>query len=207
LLKAQMHPEILFASLEKIQLLAQRNETDKASILLLKLADILSYILYECDKAFVPLEKEIKIIKDYLVLQKTNMGNRLEMDIAVKGEPGNKMIAPLLLFTLIENCFAYIDNTNLDQNWINLEFQVEDTELTLKMIHGKTEDSSARPGGVGELASVIRNLDFYYPGNYELNRTIEPEIRMIYLKIITGGHMSKRNNIQNISEQITYATA
>src|SRR5215204_1763775 len=97
LLKAQMRPEFLFSSLNNICLMVQRKNIESASMLLLKLADILSYILYECDNKLVPLEKEMKLIKDYLVLEKNRMGNRLEIDIAVKGEPGTKMIAPLLL--------------------------------------------------------------------------------------------------------------
>ena len=56
----------------------------------------------------VDLEKEIKVIKDYLVLVKTRMGNRLEIDVAVKGNAGNKMIAPLLLFSFIENSFSIL---------------------------------------------------------------------------------------------------
>ena len=133
-----MHPEFLFSSLDNICLMTEKKEIDKASMLLLKLADILSFMLYDCENKFVSLEKEIKVIKDYLVLQKTIMGNRLEIDLAVKGEPDNKMIAPLLLFSFIENSFLYVNNKNLELNWINLEFQIEPAAFSLKLIHGKT---------------------------------------------------------------------
>ena len=78
LLKAQIHPEFLFSSLDNIRLMVQKKNIDSASMLLLKLADILSYILYECDNKLVLLEKEIKVIKDYLVLEKTRIGNNLK---------------------------------------------------------------------------------------------------------------------------------
>src|SRR4030095_9608558 len=102
LLKAQIHPEFLFSSLDNIRVMVQKKNIDSASTLLLKLADILSYILYECDNNLVLLEKEIRVIKDYLVLEKTKMGNQLEIDVAVKGKTGTKMIAPLILFSFIE---------------------------------------------------------------------------------------------------------
>src|SRR4030095_7437836 len=102
LLKAQIHPEFLFSSLDNIRVMVQKKNIDSASTLLLKLADILSYILYECDNNLVLLEKEIRVIKDYLVLEKTRMGHQLEIDVAVKGKTGTKMIAPLILFSFIE---------------------------------------------------------------------------------------------------------
>ena len=206
LLKAQIHPEFLFSSLNNICLMTQKKDTGKASMLLLKLADILSYILYESDNKVVPLEKEIKVIKDYLVLEKTRMGNRLELDIAVKGEPGNKMITPLLLFSFVENSFSYIGNKNLETNWLNLEFQIEATELTMKVIHGKTIDTIDEATNANALADTIKRLDFFYPDNYALKTTIEPEIMMISLHIVLGGSANEIQNDIYHSEQIAYAT-
>ena len=207
LLKAQMHPEFLFSSLDNICLMIQKKNIDSASMLLLKLADILSYILYECDNKFVLLKKEIKVIKDYLVVEKNRMGKSLEIDVAVKGEPGTKMIAPLLLFSFIENSFSYIDNKNLEANWINLEFQIETNGITMKLIHGKTAEPLAQHANEDSIAKAIKRLDFYYSGNYELKTTIEPEIMMTYLRIVLEGSESENENNIFMPEQITYATA
>jgi len=205
LLKVQMHPEFLFSSLEKICQLAQRKDSNRASMILLKLADILSYMLYECDCKFSPLEKEIKVIKDYLALEKTRMDNRLEIDIAVKGDPGYKMIAPLLLFSFIENSFSYVDNKKLERNWINLEFRVEAAEFTMKLIHGKTNDPSVAPANENGIARARKRLDFYYPGNYELKTTVEPEIMMTYLRIVLNEPGNEDENSIYTPEQMTYA--
>lgn len=207
LLKAQMHPEFLFSSLDNICLMIQKKNIDSASMLLLKLADILSYILYECDNKFVLLKKEIKVIKDYLVVEKNRMGKNLEIDVAVKGEPGTKMIAPLLLFSFIENSFSYIENKNLETNWINLEFQIETNEITMKLIHGKTAEPLVQHANEDSIAKAIKRLDFYYPGNYELKTTIEPEIMMIYMRIVLEGSENENENNIYMPEQITYATA
>jgi len=205
LLKAQMHPEFLFSSLDNICLMVQRKKVDSASMLLLKLADILSYILYECDNKLVLLEKEIKVIKDYIVLEKNRMGNRLEIDVAVKGETGTKMIVPLLLFSFIENGFLYIADKKLERNWINLEFQIETNEITMKLIHGKTTELLVLPANENSIAKAIKRLDFFYPGNYELKTTVEPEIMMTNLRIVLEESMIENENSIVIPEQITYA--
>jgi hypothetical protein len=207
LLKAQIHPEFLFSSLDNIRLMVQKKNIDSASTLLLKLADILSYILYECDNNLVLLEKEIRVIKDYLVLEKTRMGNQLEIDVAVKGETGTKMIAPLILFSFIENCFSYIGNKKLEANWINLEFQIEANEITMKLIHGKAVESADLFESEDSIAKAIKRLDFYHPGNYELKTTIEPEMMMTYLKILLEESMDENKNNIYDPEQLIYATA
>ena len=206
LLKAQMHPEFLFSSLDNIFLMTQKKNIDGASKLLLKLADILSYMLYECDNKLVLLEKEIKVIKDYLGLQKTSMGNRLEIDVAVKGETGNKMIAPLLLFSFIENSFSYIGNKKLERNWVNLEFQIEPTQFTMKLIHGKTADPLVLSANENAIARAMKRLNYIYPGNHELKTTVEPEIMMTYLRIVLEESVNENENSNHTPEQMTYAT-
>jgi sensor histidine kinase YesM len=206
LLKAQMHPEFLFSSLDNICLMTQKKNIDSASMLLLKLADILSYILYECDDKLVLLEKEIKVIKDYLVLEKNRMGNRLEIDLAVKGETGDKMIAPLLLFSFIENCFSYIGNKKLEANWINLEFQIETNEITMKLIHGKAAEPLVQSANENAIVKAMKRLDFFYPGNYELKTTVEPEIMMTYLRIVLDESVNENENSIYTPEQMAYAT-
>ena len=205
LLKAQIHPEFLFSTLDNICLQTQNKEIDKAAVLLLKLADILSYMLYESDNKTVPLEKEIKVIKDYLVLEKTRMGNSLDLDVAVKGEPGAKTITPLLLFPFIENSFLYIDK-KLETNWMNLEFQIGSSEFTMKLISGKSNETVFESANENAIAKAIKRLNYFCPDRYELKTTVEPDIMMTYLKIeLNGSANSDINSIHN-TEQMAYAT-
>ena len=205
LLKAQMHPEFLFSSLDNICLMTQKKNIAGASMLLLKLADILSYILYECDDKLVLLEKEIKVIKDYLVLEKNRMGNRLEIDVAVKGPTGSKMITPLLLFPFIENSFSYVGNRKLERNWINLEFQIEADAFTMKLIHGKNSESTLASGNENAITKAMKRLDFFYPGKYELKTTVEPEIMMTSLRVVLEESVNEYKNSIYTPEQMTYA--
>ena len=207
LLKAQMHPEFLFSSLHNICRLTERKEPDKASMLLLKLADMLSYMIYDSDHNRVPLEKEIKMIKDYLVLEKVRMGNRLELDIAVKGEIPGAMITPLLLFSFVENSVSYISNNKLETAWINLEFQIARGELIMKIIHGKTNEPLSEASYENAKPGIRKRLDFFYPGRYELKTTVEPEVIMINLKIMLQDVSDTVTNNTNKEEQFAYVTA
>lgn len=207
LLKAQMHPEFLFSSLNNICGLTEKKETGKASLLLLKLADMLSYILYESDNDFISLEKEIKMIKDYLVLEKIRMGNQLELDLAVKGETRGIMITPLLLFSLIEECLISLSSNDADGNWLNLEFQTDPGAVTMKIIYGKTNEASVCEPREGVLANVIKRLDFFYPDKYELKTTVETDMVMINLKIMFKSALNKNRNNNYNEEQLAYATA
>lgn len=205
LLKAQIHPEFLFSSLDELFLLAQKKDTAKASTLLLRLADILSYVLYECENAFVPLEKEIKTIRDYLVLQKIRMGNRLELDITEREDFGSIRIVPLLLFPFIESSFSCIDNKRLERNWINVQFQIDDEKFEMKLIHGKATESCTSPSTEDALNKTIKRLDFFYAGNYELKTTVEPEIMMTYLKISLDKALNKKGDKMHTHEPLNYA--
>jgi two-component system LytT family sensor kinase len=204
LLKAQMHPEFLFTSLDNIYSLTQEKASAKASMLLLKLADILSYMLYDCDNKFVLLEKEIKVIKDYLALEKMVTRNSLEIDIAVKGKAGNKAIVPLLFFSLIENCVSYIKNKKLEQNWLNLEFQIEAGEVTMRLIHGKSNESLDLPENENSIAKARKKLDFFYPGKYELKVTVEEEMMMTYLRVTDKELIPENRKSIYTSDQLVY---
>ncbi len=183
LLKAQIHPDVLFSSLDTIYEFAQNNP-GKASELLLKLSDLLSYVLYECDHAEVPLDKELKMIKDYMALQKTGSNDQLEISMSVKGNAEGKMIAPLLLLPFLENSLAYCNQQKLEKAWINLDIKIEKDELIMKLVNGKSAEQqlTASPFENG-LSNINKRLQLLYPGNNELRIHAEPEVMMTYLKI------------------------
>lgn len=182
LLKAQIHPEFLFSSLNSLHLFAQ-TDSFRAAHLLLKLSDLLSYTLYECNKSLVALDKEIALIKDYLTVVKTRKGNQLEIDISVKGKTIDKLISPLLLLPFIENSFSGCGDHHLEKCWINIELRVEHQYLTMKLINGKTIEIDSLTSDGYALTNIKKRLDILYAGNYELKTNIEPDMMITYLKI------------------------
>jgi len=192
--------------LNNIFQMTQHGDKQRAAVLLLNLADILSYMLYDCENNLVPLEKEIKMIKDYLVLEKTRAGERLEMDMAIKGETRDKMIAPLLLFSFLENSFSFFTHKKSERNWINVEFVVEVDAITMKLIHGKAEENSMELVQESAMGKAMRWLEFYYRDRYELKTTVAPDMRMIFLKIQLHELVEeKKYNNNHVRQEMEYA--
>jgi Putative regulator of cell autolysis len=182
LLKAQIHPGFLFNTLNNIYhsaLLASPNAPE----MLLKLSDILSYMLYECNEREVFLEKELKMLQDYMVLEKTKFGDKLEMSILVKGCNSNEKIAPLLLLHFIENSFKQCSNILTEQPWINLELQIENHVLDMKLLNGKSSENFSANGEENKLEQAQRRLELLYPDKHELEISEEPEIMIVNLRV------------------------
>lgn len=179
LMKAQIRPGILFSSLDQIHKATQK-DSPKAPELLLKLSDLLSYLLYECEESKVPLEKDISMMKEYMTLEKERYGGKLELEIVIKGYMRQKQIAPLLLLPFLENSFK-LCNSGTEQPWINLEISIEDEILSMKLLNGVSPESADTSRQ--EIKNIERRLQLLYPGKHELKKYIEQEIYVVLLKI------------------------
>ncbi|MEO7394464.1 MAG: histidine kinase [Chitinophagaceae bacterium] len=183
LLKAQIHPGFLFNTLNNIYSSALI-ASPKAPEMLLKLSEILSYMLYECNDPVVPVDKEIKMLKNYMALEKTRFGDKLEMNIMVKGSVSEEKIAPLLLLHFIENSFNQCSSKMTEQPWINLEIKIENHILDMKLMNGKPPGKQISEEPEEDvLYQVHRRLELLYPNRFELEITEEPEIMMVSLQI------------------------
>ena len=89
---------------------------------------------------------------------------------------------------------------------MNLEFQIDSGEFTMKLISGKSSETVFESANENAIAKAIKRLDYFYPDRYELKTTVEPDIMMTYLKIeLNGSANGDINSIHN-TEQIAYAT-
>jgi sensor histidine kinase YesM len=209
LLKAQIRPGFLFKALNNIYAYSLAG-SPRASEMLLKLSDLLSYMLYECDQPLVPLEKEIEMMKEYMALEKIRMADSLEMEIEVKGRTQNKLIAPFLLLPFIENSFKH-GNAMTEKCWISLEIKVEENAYLIKLINGISPEISSQPGFYGNgLVNVQKRLNLLYPSRHELKMTAEEEVFLVILKIqleespsppVSG--QNEINDIETTKEQTT----
>lgn len=182
LLKAQIHPGFLFTALNNIYVFSLA-ASPRAPELLLKLSDLLSYMLYECDQAVVPLEKEIARMKDYILLEKIRMDS-IEMEQSVTGNLSGKQIAPLLLLPFIENSFKHSSGLT-EQAWVNIDITVEEEILTMKLANGMP-DSNRDTLPENGLANVQKRLTLLYPQKHELKISRELEMLVVLLKIQIG---------------------
>jgi hypothetical protein len=183
LLKAQIHPAFLFSTLNNIASEA-RVASPKAPEMLIKLSDLLSYMLYECDAPKVKLEKEISMLKDYMALEKIRQGKKLELTFQVNGHMNGQMISPLLLLPFIDNSFSYCNNESVEQAWVNVNITIVDNNLSMKLINGMPpEIHGSSVNDVESLANVQKRLQLLYPGRHDLKINAEQELLMVHLNL------------------------
>ena len=171
LLKAQVHPHFLFNTLNNIYSFTL-NRSQLAGELVLKLSDTLNYMVNDCEAPLVSVEKELKMIEDYIGLEKVRYGDRLDMTLEIKGEYQNKMIAPLLLIPFVENSFKHGSSKMLQHPWIKLKILIKEDILYMDLNNSKPSQFGSQSGknGIG-LKNVQKRLQLLYPNRHEL--TIE----------------------------------
>jgi sensor histidine kinase YesM len=179
-LKAQIHPHFLFNTLNNIYS-HTRNSSPVASKMLMELSDMLRYILYEGNRQQVALSKELKMITDYIELEKLRYGNKLEVTIDLPTNANRYSIAPLLLLPFVENCFKHGASHMLEHPWVSLHISINDDILHMKLLNGKTHTDETHSTGIG-LKNVQERLRLLYPGKHELQIMNEPDVFIINLK-------------------------
>ncbi|CAM3861536.1 sensor histidine kinase [Mucilaginibacter galii] len=172
LLKSQINPHFLFNSLNSIYSLAyQRAENTPEAIL--KLSEIMRYMLYECNDNKVDLANELQYLQNFIDLQKIRFGDNSYVNFQVEGIITNQRIVPLLLISFIENAFKH-GVANDAASPIQLKITVDDGHLHFYMHNRKHLHNRDAAGGIG-LNNVKRRLKLLYPNQYHLiiNDTVD----------------------------------
>jgi len=165
LIRSKTNPHFLFNSLNNIDSLIM-SDSEKASEYLNKLSDILRYSLYKKDNEKVTLEEEIKIIKDFIDLQKLRTSNKefvtfdIANDVDIKQE-----IYPLVFMPFIENAFKHSSDKRT-KNAIMLSLKNKDESLNFQCENVKSEEklTSNKITGIG-LSLIEQRLNILYPNN------------------------------------------
>ena len=180
-LKSQINPHFLFNSLNSIYSLAyQRSETTPEAIL--KLSEIMRYMLYECNDNKVDLVKELQYLENFIDLQKIRFAGKAYIDYKIVGNIGEQQIVPLLLITFIENAFKHgVANNPLTP--IKLLIEVDDGHLLLYIQNKKHNNNRDASGGIG-LNNVKRRLNLLYPGKYNLDIRDEENTYTVELSLV-----------------------
>jgi len=186
-LKSQVNPHFLFNSLNNIYSLSI-TDTKKAPDSIMRLSEILRYMVYDSQSKKVPLESEINYIKNYIELMnlKDSRGMNIQMDFEI--ESSRVQIVPLLFIPFIENAFKHSRIEDLSSGFINIrlkstissiEFSVENSIPEIKMCKDKV-------GGVG-LENTRKRLLILYPDQHELKIDYSEERFIIDLKLELNG--------------------
>ncbi len=171
-LKAQINPHFLFNTLNNLYSLTLEESSEKASEVVLKLSDMLDYMLYRCKDAEVPLKNEITFIQDYIDLESLRYGSKLTLSFTHHLHDPNVMIAPLILISFIENAFKHGASNTLNDSIITIELTTNQDQLCFKVFN--TLPSSEQNNRDNESNSGIgfsnseRQLELNYTNNYYL---------------------------------------
>lgn len=163
-LRTQLHPHFLFNTLNNLYALTLK-KSDQAPELVLKLSDLMDYMLYECgDSELVPLEREIQFIRNYFEIEQLRYGDRLEIKLEVNGGISGKEIAPMIFLPFLENGFKHGASADLDKVWIHVQITADDDKLSFSMKNSKPANRPPLNGnghGIG-LKNLKRRLELQY---------------------------------------------
>lgn len=184
-LKSQINPHFLFNTLNNLYALTLK-KSDKAPEIVLKLAEIMRYMLYECNERRVHLSKEIHYLYNYLDLERLRQPKDAEIRFVVEGHVSEQLVAPLMFVPFVENSFKHGINHATAGGFVRLRLSVQGEDLEFFIENSKVEQmprpSHPRSGGIG-LANVRQRLELLYPGNYDLEIQDEPNRYAVTLRL------------------------
>jgi len=181
-LKTQIHPHFLFNTLNNLYALTLK-KSDRAPETVLKLSELINYMLYECVSDEVQLTKEIKFIRNYIDIEKMRYGDKLDVDLRVSGEVNERKIAPLILLPFVENCFKHGASEELQQSWVKITVDLQPRITIVKVENNKSsENGHSKKEGIG-IQNVKRRLDLLYPSEHELKIISGEETFLVILTI------------------------
>jgi len=169
-LRSQIQPHFFFNVLNDLYAMALK-QSDRTADMILELSGLMRYVLQESTADFVPLEKELNYIRNYIELEKLRYGNRISVDLLVSGDVSGYVIAPLLLLPFVENAFKHSSIKEISGDWILIELLFSAGELTMIVANSYDSDavkSNYISSGIG-IKNVRQRLDILYPKRYALS--------------------------------------
>ncbi|MFT3936477.1 MAG: sensor histidine kinase [Chitinophagaceae bacterium] len=166
--RTQLNPHFLFNTLNSIYSLSL-NHAAKTPEVVVRLADIMRFLIYECNEEKIPLTKEIEFINNYIEIEKI----RYDADIqfTVKGDPEHVMIEPFLFISFIENGFKHAIDNSFAKPFIYITLKIDDQQLSLNVINNtnlELEAQAKKIKGKG-LENSKSVLELLYPDAYALD--------------------------------------
>jgi sensor histidine kinase YesM len=186
LLKSQIHPHFLFNTLNNIYALTLQ-KSDQAPEAIIKLSELLDYLIYQGENELVPLAKEIELIDHYMLLEKLRYGNRLDASFEKTGDPKKVMIAPVLLLPFVENAFKHGISQSRNKVRLKILLEISNGSIIFHIENSKPSAYSENftQGGIG-LENLKRRLEILYKDRYSLEINDKEDIYSVNLKLTVG---------------------
>nr|WP_255497499.1 sensor histidine kinase [Pedobacter sp. AK013] len=162
-LKAQLNPHFLFNAMNNIYGLILSGDKEKSAGLVSRLSELLRYTLYDSNEDLMPIEKELKLMSDYIELEKVRL-NDTKVNFKWQLDHNDYHIAPLLLIPLIDNAFKY--NSDEEGSYIDIFLDVLQGRFRFAIENDIGEEQKGRAvGGIG-INNLKKRLNLYYKNNH-----------------------------------------
>ena len=186
-LKTQISPHFFFNTLNNIYSLAEE-KSNKTGRIILKLSELMRYLLYETKQKRQTLEKEILCIENYLHLERVRHNDMLEINMSISGDIHDKTIAPILLLSFVENAFKHGVNKNIGHVKIDIDFTVKEDFLYFTISNPMPAETNYKKrlnnsSGIGIKNAKKRLSLGYNKKDYELEIKNDNTLFIVKLKI------------------------
>lgn len=171
-LKGQIHPHFLFNTLNNLYALTLK-KSDASPEVVLKLSELLSFMLYECNSRSVSLDKELKLVENYIDLERIRYDDRLKLKYEKEGDISSNTIPPMLLLPFVENAFKHGTSGSLEEVKVEISVKVDQSTLYFEVKNTKpdapADEEFEYQKGIG-LKNVSRRLELLYNGYYSMKK-------------------------------------
>jgi two-component system, LytTR family, sensor kinase len=179
-LKAQINPHFLFNTLNNIYSLA-RKESKETPEVILKLSKLMRFMLYEASSPTILLSDEMKLIEDYITLEKLRYSDRLRVDFRTDLDFPSQRIAPLLLIHFVENAFKHGASESRFDSLISIHIQLKKGTLLATVTNTTEENQQPKEDNAIGLNNIKRQLELLYPKH---TLTIKKEEKRFSIELI-----------------------
>jgi len=183
-LKSQVNPHFFFNTLNSLYSLSL-DKSDKTPEMILKLSELMRYVIYESQDNKVSLKKQLEFLENYIYLEQMRTDGQLKVTFDVKGKFLETKIEPLLFIAFVENAFKHRCKAARD-SYITIEFNVEDPERVEFTIENDMDEAGCQDGrqkaGFG-LVNVKKRLELLYPGRHQLQIITDGSVYRVELSI------------------------
>lgn len=166
-LRAQVNPHFLFNVLNNLYALTLK-KSELAPDVVLKLSEMMEYMLYDSNDEKVSLEKEISYLNSYIELERLRFSGAANITLNNNTSLNGAEIAPLLLLPLVENAFKHGLSKQPENGWLKINIGLEGKTFSFFIENFKPSSTSdKRNGGIG-LSNLRNRLELLYPNRHQL---------------------------------------
>ncbi|RPI02537.1 MAG: histidine kinase [Calditrichaeota bacterium] len=183
LLKAQINPHFIFNALNNIYSLAYI-KSEKAPESILKLSQMLRYVIEECEEDQVTIASEIEYIENYIAFQKMKSPNEQNIRFDHSHAELDVRIAPMLFIPFIENAFKYSMIEELADAFINVELRANQKEIVFEIANSIPTASYRKPGPGTGIENVRKRLQILFPQKHLLQINADSKEFRVHLSCV-----------------------